>query len=72
MVRDGAATASYRVDVDRPTFMGAGRKQGHTGGSKCLAKDTELVLFLGKGIVFAGGSQPFPISIRELSKNTDS
>lgn len=73
VTQDGAGAASgYRVAVNRTTFVGAGQKQGHTGSSEGLARDTELGSLLGKGVVLAGGSQTFFIRIGELIKNTDS
>lgn len=69
--RMGLVSASgYSVSVDMTTLWGAGLETRTHGQSKCLAKNTEPVLFLSRGTVCADGSQTQGISIRVVKTIT--
>ena len=68
--RMGLVSASgYSISVDKTTLWGAGLETRTQGQSKCLAKNTEPVLFLSGGTVYADGSQTLGISISQGGKN---
>ena len=63
----------YSVCTDRTTFSGQGVETGRQLQEPLLTKATELVLFLGGGIVYASCFQTLGTRItKELNKNTDS
>lgn len=65
----GWSQPHHSVSVDKATLQQQGWKQGHMGSSKCLAENTEPVLFLCGGTVCADDSQTLVISISQGGKD---